>query len=173
MFCVPRTDGKGLIQAIGTRRKTIQQATVAEHPDIEAPKNAWCASQTGKVLKVKVPTFEGLANRNGPKSCAWGSNGPDEALAGERAGQELSCEILLNFRVPTWSHNTEGNMQPVANARLAATLRSLRPCTCSETPCRELGEPASARNVYRAALGSPRTQGNDKRTQAVGWWNST
>jgi hypothetical protein len=40
MSGVPRTDGKGLIQAIGTRRKTIQQAAVAGHLDIEDPKNA-------------------------------------------------------------------------------------------------------------------------------------
>ena len=53
----------------------------------------WCASQTGKVVKVKVLSFKGLASRSDLKSCAWDSNGPDEALTEERAGQALSCEI--------------------------------------------------------------------------------
>ena len=99
----------------------------------------WCASQTGKVLKVKVLAFKGLANRNDPNSCAWDSNGPCEALIGARAGQPLSCEthdILQSADVVS----TNGRRHAVSRyARLSATLRSLRPCTCSETPCTGTG----------------------------------
>jgi len=47
---------------------------------------------------VKVLSFEGLANRNDPKSCVWMSNHPGEALTGERAGQLLSCETHLKLQ---------------------------------------------------------------------------
>ena len=101
--------------------------------------NYWCASQTGKVLKVKVPTFKGLANRNDPNSCAWDSDGPNEALIGERAGQPLSCET--HDKLQSADVVSRYGRQHVASryARPATTLRSLRPCTCSETPCTGTG----------------------------------
>lgn len=45
---------------------------------------------------------EGVANHIGPESCVGFPQGGDEALTGVCAGQVLSCEILFNFRVPTF-----------------------------------------------------------------------
>jgi hypothetical protein len=50
---------------------------------------------------MRVPYDEGVAIRVGPESCGGGSNAMAEALTGERAGQVLSREILVNFGVPT------------------------------------------------------------------------
>ncbi len=50
---------------------------------------------------MEEPYDEGLANHIGPESCGDGSNGMAEALTGVRAGQALSREILVYFRVST------------------------------------------------------------------------
>ena len=57
--------------------------------------------ETGRVLWMKEPHDEGLASHIGPESCGGGSNAAAEALTGVRAGQVLSREILVYFRVPT------------------------------------------------------------------------
>jgi hypothetical protein len=49
--------------------------------------------KTGKVLGVKVPDEEGLANYLGPESCASVGNGVGEALTGVCVGWVLSLEI--------------------------------------------------------------------------------
>jgi hypothetical protein len=118
---------------------------------------AGCASQTGKVVKVKVLAFKGLASRNDPKSCAWDSDGPDEALIGERAGQVWSCEILLIHQSADVVRQYGRRYAANRYARLVATLRSLRPCTCSETPCTGTGRACvRPEDAHRAALGNPR-----------------
>ena len=50
---------------------------------------------------MEVPYDEGVANHIGPESCGEGSNDLAEALTGERAGQVLSREILVDSGVPT------------------------------------------------------------------------
>lgn len=42
---------------------------------------------------MQVRNVEGVANRNGPKSCGGAGNDAGEALTGERAGRILSREI--------------------------------------------------------------------------------
>ena len=83
---------------------------------------------------MKEPYGEGVANHTGPESCGGGSNAMAEALTGVRAGQVLSREILLNFRVPTLWDSTEGNTWHLVSARDGRTLRGRRPCACTETP---------------------------------------
>ena len=83
---------------------------------------------------MKEPYGEGVANHTGPESCGGGSNAMAEALTGVRAGQVLSREILLNFRVPTLWDAAEGNIRHVVSARDAGTLRGRRPWACTETP---------------------------------------
>jgi len=99
----------------------------------------WCASQTGKVQKVKVPSIQGVANQSGPNSCAWESNHPGEALIGESAGQVLSCEIRQTLQradvVSTYGRQHSAGQQ----ARRAGSLRSQRPCTCTEASCAGTG----------------------------------
>jgi len=51
-----------------------------------------CAGQTGKVLWMKEPHDEGVANRIGPESCIAAREGKGEALTGVRAGQPWSRE---------------------------------------------------------------------------------
>ncbi len=99
----------------------------------------WCASQTGKVQKVKVPSIQGVANQSGPNSCAWARNRPGEALIGESAGQVLSCEIRQTLQradvVSTYGRQHSVRQQ----ARRAGSLRSQRPCTCTEASCAGTG----------------------------------
>jgi hypothetical protein len=49
--------------------------------------------KTGKVLGMKVPHEEGLADHLGSESCAGVGNGVGEALTGGCAGWVLSLEI--------------------------------------------------------------------------------
>jgi hypothetical protein len=83
---------------------------------------------------MKEPHGEGLANHIGPESCGDSSNVMAEALTGVRTGQVLSCEILFNFGVPTLWDSAEGNIGCLVMARGIRTLRSRRPCACTETP---------------------------------------
>ena len=52
---------------------------------------------------------EGLAIRPGPESCGRPSNGPGEALTGERTGRVLSREIKSSLE-PTLLSETEGTI---------------------------------------------------------------
>ena len=108
---------------------------------------------------MKEPYGEGLANHTGPESCGGGSNAMAEALTGVRAGQVLSREILLNFRVSTLWDGTEDNTRHLANARDAGTLRGQRPCACTEAPHAGAGRSHDclSMGVLQAALASPRT----------------
>ena len=108
---------------------------------------------------MKDPYGEGVANHTGPESCGGGSNTTAEALTGVRTGQVLSCEILFNFGVPTLWDSAEGNIGCLVRARGIWTLRSRRPCACTETPSREPGDPmlALSPRVMKAVLASPRT----------------
>jgi len=49
--------------------------------------------KTGREEGMKESHVEGLANHNGPESCAGVGNGASEALTGESAGWILSPEI--------------------------------------------------------------------------------
>ncbi len=95
----------------------------------EAMQYVGCASLTGKVSKVKVLTFKGTANRNDPKSCAWDSNGPGEALIGERAGQE----------------NELRNAAYTSECRRDPTIRK---ATCGQSLCETGSNSAQSKTLY-------------------------
>ncbi|MGA8281331.1 MAG: hypothetical protein WB853_10585, partial [Desulfobacterales bacterium] len=84
--------------------------------------------KTGKEWWMKEPYGEGLANHTGPESCGGSCNATAEALAGVRAGQVLSREILFNFGVPTLWDSAKGNIGYVAIARYIRTLHGRRLC---------------------------------------------
>jgi len=71
---------------------------VLDRRNIGCPESA---GKTGKVQWMREPYGEGVASHTGPESCGYGSNAAAEALTGVRAGQVLSREILLKFRVST------------------------------------------------------------------------
>ena len=52
----------------------------------------WCAGDTGKEQRVKVPYDEGVATRIGPEPCAGACEGTGEASVGECIGQLRSRE---------------------------------------------------------------------------------
>jgi len=62
---------------------------------------------------MKEPYGEGVVSHTGPESCGVSSNVNAEALTGVHAGQVLSREILLKFRVPTLWDVMEGNTERV------------------------------------------------------------
>ena len=75
---------------------------------------------------MQVRCSEGVAIHTGPKSCVGRREAAGEALAGERAGQPLSGETIINQGADVFEA-TEGNMSTAVSARLWATLRRLRP----------------------------------------------
>jgi len=95
--------------------------------------------KTGKVQKVKVLYIQGSANQDGPKSCAWMSNHPSEALIGEGAGQVLSCEIRQILQRADVVNTCGRQYSADQQARWAESLRSQRPCTCAEALCTGTG----------------------------------
>ena len=88
-----------------------------------------CASLTGKVVKVKVPSFKGLANQNAPEPCADGSNPTGEALVGEREGQE----------------NELRNTSHTSGCRRGPTIRK---ATCGQSLCEIGSNPAQSETLY-------------------------
>ena len=64
---------------------------------------------------MEVLYDEDLASHIGPESCGAAREDRDEALTGERAGRPLSRDSQYNG-VPTWSSDTEGNMEGCVTA---------------------------------------------------------
>ncbi len=89
---------------------------------------------------MEVSHDEGLANRIGPESCGFVSNGIAEALTGERMGRVLSREILIFQGADDVGHS-EGNTLHVAIARHGGTLRGRRPWHVWKLFAREPGDP--------------------------------
>ena len=102
---------------------------------------------------MKESYVEGLASYGGPESCVHIREGVGEALAREKAGRVLSCEIIATG-VPTSFIMAEGNTGGGAIASTRRTPRSLRPRACMETPRARSGR------LYQ------RPTGNDER---AGW----
>jgi len=108
---------------------------------------------------MKESYGEGVANHTGPESCGGGSDAMAEALTGVRAGQVLSREILLKFRVPTlWTLRK-------ATSGVSLARDTLGPCAVGDLVhvrkhlTREPGDPifASSLRDWEAAVGSLRT----------------
>src|SRR2546425_2651915 len=82
---------------------------------------------------MKASHRKGVATHPDPESCVASREAAIEALTGAHVGRVLSCEIIASG-VPTSYHVTEGHTAAGAIARLARTLRSLRPLACLDTP---------------------------------------
>jgi hypothetical protein len=87
---------------------------------------------------MKESYSEGIANHTGSESCAHARKGMGEALTGVRAGRVLSRENTRS-RVPTPWSSAEGNIERIAIARYARTLRGRRPRARTETSCTGTG----------------------------------
>lgn len=105
---------------------------------------------------MKAPYVEGVANHDGPESCACTRKGVGEALTGVRTGRVLSREITKSG-VPTLLSEAEGNTAGGATASLRATLRGRRPLARADSSCARTGRSTSRprRMVPRAASGRP------------------
>ena len=73
-----------------TRMGTISR--VPGRPGVVVEPGVWCAGDTGKEQRVKVPYDEGVATRIGPEPCAGACEGTGEASVGECIGQLRSRE---------------------------------------------------------------------------------
>lgn len=76
---------------------------------------------------MKVHCIEGLANHNGPESCAVVREGGGEALTGVCIGQPLSLENGFVFRVLTRSLTWKATRADALLASVRLTRRGLRP----------------------------------------------
>lgn len=100
---------------------------------------------------MKEPYGESLASHTDPESCVGAREGIGETLTGAHAGRVLSREIHQQIGAPTLSKKSEGNTGRIAIARCAQAPRGLRPRTCVETLCRDLGYPTSDSRIDGAA----------------------
>jgi hypothetical protein len=75
---------------------------------------------------VQVHYGEGIASHTGPKPCVVAREGEDEASAGERIGQPLSCEISVNSGADAITE-AESNIGRGANASPILARRGQRP----------------------------------------------
>lgn len=101
---------------------------------------------------MKESYGEGLASHPDPESCGLIREGGVEALTGARAGWPSSHEITGTLQGADVFPGTEGNTDPVANARRDRALRGLRPHACTETPCAGTG-----RSRFRLRWIAPRS----------------
>ena len=90
---------------------------------------------------MKEPYVEGVANHNGPESCARLPEGVGEALTGVRTGRVLSREIN-EIGVPTLLTEAAGHTPAAAIARRWATSRGRRPLARAESFCARTGRSA-------------------------------
>jgi len=88
---------------------------------------------------VQVHYGEGVANRTGPESCAAYREVCCEALTGERTGQPLSRETVIN-PVADVVHLTEGKIGGRVIASTRRTRRGLRPWHVRTLLVREPGD---------------------------------
>ena len=105
---------------------------------------------------MKKSNVEGIANHDGPESCAAVREDGGEALTGVRTGRVLSREIS-SLRAPTLLSEAEGHTQVVAIARRPAALRGRRPLARAESSYARTGRSPSrpGRMAPRAASERP------------------
>ena len=87
---------------------------------------------------MRESNVEGIANHDGPESCAAVREDGGEALTGVRTGRVLSREIR-SIRAPTLLSEAEGHTPIVVIARRWAALRGRRPLARAESPCARTG----------------------------------
>jgi hypothetical protein len=81
---------------------------------------------------VKVPHGGRVAIRIGPEPCVGAREGVDEASVGERIGQPLSRESLINPSVDVFE-STEGNTDGCVSASARPTRRGPDPGMCGSS----------------------------------------
>jgi RNA-directed DNA polymerase len=95
----------------------------------------------------KEPHIEGIANHDGPESCADTREGAGEALTGVRAGWAIEPRKFRWSGVPTPSERPEGEIAGSAFASCRRTPRGQRTCACTRSlHAREPGDPTLARH---------------------------
>ena len=137
-------------------RKAIRMATTARvsiWPGVVVEPGMWCAGETGKEQRVRVPYDEGVANRIGPEPCA--SNG--EASVGECIGQPLSRERVVSGAdtVTCVEGNTYG--RDIASAHMPR--RGQRPWHGQTLLVS--GNRESSRSTARSMAAGPRQEGEE------------
>jgi hypothetical protein len=95
--------------------------------------------ETGKEYVVKVHCDEGVAIHVAPDPCAGVREGVGEASVGERIGQPLSCETVINPGADV-VHLTEGKIGGRVIASGRRTWRGLRPWHVRTLLVREPGD---------------------------------
>ena len=88
---------------------------------------------------MRVPYDEGVANRIGPEPCAGVREDVGEASVGERIGQPLSRETVIN-PVADVVHLTEGKIGRRVIASACRIRRGLRPWHVRTLLVREPGD---------------------------------
>src|SRR4051794_14238109 len=87
---------------------------------------------------MKVLHVEGLANHDGPESCAGVRKGVGEALTGEDAGRVLSHEMLSSGEPTLW-RKAEGNTGRRVTASTVRPCVVQRPLARVEATCKGTG----------------------------------
>ena len=95
--------------------------------------------ETGKEYEVKVRCGEGVAIHIAPDLCAGAREDVGEASVGERIGQPLSREIVINPGADV-VHLTEGKIAGRVIAIARRTRRGLRPWHVRMLLVREPGD---------------------------------
>jgi hypothetical protein len=122
---------------------------------------------------------EGVASHTGPESCGTSRKGRGEALTGGRAGRAIEPRKHApssdgHFRGPTLLEQAEGHMVRIVSARCGPPLRGQRPTACPDTFHPGTGRSLGRLPRYRqTASRSPRTYGDDARSEDVGHVRST
>jgi hypothetical protein len=110
---------------------------------------------------VQVHYNEGVATHIGPESCGYDREVMREALTGERAGQPLSCEILLNSGADVIGFRGRQHGQ-MRHASIGPTRRSPRPWHARKFSAREPGglvdRPAQQSRLARIGKASRRSR---------------
>ena len=88
---------------------------------------------------MNVPHDGGVAIRIGPEPCVGAREGVDEASVGERIGQPLSRESLINPSADVFE-STEGNTDGCVSASARPTRRGPRPWHVWKLFAREPGD---------------------------------
>ena len=87
---------------------------------------------------MKVHCDEGLAIHVAPDPCAGAREGVGEASVGERIGQPLSRETVINLGADV-VYSTEGKTDRCVTASICRTRRGLRPWHVRKLLAREPG----------------------------------
>ena len=120
-------------------KPSISVSRIGDSASVQAVTRVSAPGETGKEYVVKVHCDEGLAIHVAPDPCAGVREDVGEASVGERIGQPLSRETVINPSADV-VHLTEGKIgrRDIASARRAR--RGLRPWHVRTLLVREPGD---------------------------------